>query len=57
MADLAGIRSRFTALAAILDERSRRLLAAAVKGGGKLDHRGGAKLDRLWAEWQFFPAF
>jgi hypothetical protein len=29
MADLAGIRSRFTALAAILDERSWRLLAAA----------------------------
>ena len=29
MADLAGIRFRFTALAAILDERSRRLLVAA----------------------------
>ena len=29
MADLAGIKSRFTALAAVLDERSRRLMVAA----------------------------
>ena len=28
-----------------------------VKGGGKLDRWGGAKLDRSWAEGQFLSAF
>ena len=29
----------------------------SVKGGGKLDRWGGAKLDRSWAEGQFLSAF
>ena len=33
------------------------VLDAFVKGGGKLDRWGGAKLDRSWAEGQFLSAF
>ena len=32
-------------------------LPEVVKGGGKLDRWGGAKLDRSWAEGQFLSAF